>query len=259
MQPRAPISIEPIECIPEIHPGDNLSASIVRALAARPVPAFRNEPAGNRGCPVFVVAQKIVSKSEGRIVRLADVSPSAQALAWAGELHKDPRMVEVILRESRRVVRMERGILIVETRQGFVCANGGVDASNAPQGTVVLLPMDPDESARRLRAELSASLGMPLAVIISDTFGRPWRQGLTNVALGVAGLAPFIDYRGQVDSCGRRLQATLLAVADELAAAAELVMGKTAGIPVAVIQGFQSPGDGSGRDLIRPPQEDLFR
>jgi coenzyme F420-0:L-glutamate ligase/coenzyme F420-1:gamma-L-glutamate ligase len=259
MQPRAPISIDPIECIPEIRPGDNLSASILRALAAKPALAFRCESTGNRGGPIFVVAQKIVSKSEGRIVRLVDVSPSAQALAWADQLRKDPRIVEVILRESRSIVRMERGILIVETHHGFICANGGVDASNAPQGTVVLLPLDPDESARRLRAELSASLGMPLAVIISDTFGRPWRQGLTNVALGLSGLAPLIDYRGQVDSCGRRLQATLLAVADELAAAAELVMGKTAGIPVAVIQGFQSPGDGFGKDLIRPPQEDLFR
>jgi coenzyme F420-0:L-glutamate ligase/coenzyme F420-1:gamma-L-glutamate ligase len=259
MQPRARVSIDGIEYIPEISPGDNLSVSIARALRARPLQRFSGEPDGNLDRPIFVVAQKIVSKSEGRIVRLADVSPSPQAEAWAGPLHKDPRMVEVILRESRRVVRMERGILIVETHHGFICANGGVDASNAPQGTVILLPVDPDESARRLQSDLAAALGTPLAVIISDTFGRPWRQGLTNVALGVSGLAPFIDYRGQLDYYGRPLQATLLAVADELAAAAELVMGKTSGIPVAVIQGFRSPGDGSGRDLIRPSHEDLFR
>jgi coenzyme F420-0:L-glutamate ligase/coenzyme F420-1:gamma-L-glutamate ligase len=167
----------------------------------------------------------------------------------------------VVLREAKRIVRMDRGVLIVETRHGFVCANGGVDASNAPQGTVVLLPLDPDASAARLRSDLDKSLERPVAVIISDTFGRPWRQGLTNVALGVAGLSPFIDYRGQVDYYGRTLQATLLAVADELAAAAELVMGKTAGIPVAVIEGFRYPtdDDGSGRQLIRPPEDDLFR
>lgn len=164
------------------------------------------------------------------------------------------------MQQARRIVRMDRGVLIVETHQGYICANGGVDASNAPSGTVVLLPQDPDGSAERLRQELTREAGRHVAVIISDTFGRPWRMGLTNVALGVSGLSPFIDYRGQVDSGGRLLQATVLAVADELAGAAELVMGKTAGIPAVIIEGFRyAPADGSGRELIRPAEEDLFR
>jgi coenzyme F420-0:L-glutamate ligase/coenzyme F420-1:gamma-L-glutamate ligase len=169
-------------------------------------------------------------------------------------------MVEAVLRETKRVVRMDRGLLISETHHGFVCANAGVDASNAPMGTVVLLPEDPDRSARELRSDLEEALKVNLAVIISDTFGRPWRQGLTNVALGVAGLSPLTDYRGRVDFYGRTLRATVLAVADELAAAAELVMGKTLGIPVVVIEGFQyQPGAGSGRELIRSHEDDLFR
>jgi len=169
-------------------------------------------------------------------------------------------MVEVVLQQARRVVRMERGILIVETHHGYVCANGGVDASNVPCGTVVLLPLDPDRSAGRLRRKVQRGLRRPVAVIISDTFGRPWRLGITNVALGVAGLSPFLDYRGQVDSYGRSLQATVIAVADELAGAAELVMGKTSGIPAAVIEGFIYPSaEGAGKDLIRPAGEDLFR
>jgi len=206
------------------------------------------------------VAQKVVSKSEGRLVHLDRVIPSVQARKWARKYQKDPRIVEVVLQQASRVVRMERGIIIVETHHGYVCANGGVDASNAPCGTVVLLPQDPDRSARRLRRRLARGLHRPVAVVISDSFGRPWRLGITNVALGVAGLSPFIDCRGQVDSYGRLLQATLIAVADELAAAAELVMGKTAGIPVAVIEGFVGlSAAGTGKDLIRPEKEDLFR
>jgi len=209
---------------------------------------------------LFVVAQKVVSKAEGRIVRLDSVAPSTAALQWAEKYNKDPRMVEVVFREARRIVRMDRGVLIVETHHGFVCANGGVDASNAPEGTLVLLPEDPDLSAAKLRAELQGALDAQIAVIISDTFGRPWRQGLTNVALGVSGLSPVIDYRGQVDFCGRSLQSTVLAVADELASAAELAMGKTLGIPVALVEGFPyPPAPGSARELIRPPEEDLFR
>jgi coenzyme F420-0:L-glutamate ligase/coenzyme F420-1:gamma-L-glutamate ligase len=258
--PCTSISIEGLEGIPEILPGDDLGATIVRALSASMPHFTASAGSGNGRGAILVVAQKIVSKAEGRIVRLDTVTPSAQAETWAAQLHKDPAMVEVILREARRVVRMDRGILIVETNQGFVCANGGVDASNAPKGTVIQLPEDPDASARRLRRQLTELLGTPVAVIISDTFGRPWRQGLTNVALGVAGLSPFVDYRGQLDSYGRPLHATILAVADELAAAAELVMGKTSGIPVAVIRGFSYvPHDGCGRELIRPPDEDLFR
>lgn len=169
-------------------------------------------------------------------------------------------MVEVVLQQARRIVRMDRGIIIAETHHGYVCANAGVDASNAPHGMVVLLPPDPDRSAAGLRQAFEAALGRNLAVIVSDTFGRPWRTGLTNVALGVAGLSPVIDYRGQVDSYGRSLHATVLAVADELAGAAELIMGKTTGIPAVVIEGFSySPATGSGRELIRPTEEDLFR
>ncbi len=243
--------------IPEITAEDNLSHHIAAALKASG--GLESAPARGGGV-ILVVAQKVVSKAEGCLVNLADVVPSTRAKVWARQHHKDPRMIEVILREARRVVRMDRGVLIVETRHGFICANGGVDASNAPPGSVVLLPLDVDDSARNLKQSMEAELGVPIAVIISDTFGRPWRQGLTNVALGVAGLSPFVDYRGQLDSYGRPLHATILAVADEIAAAGELVMGKTLGIPVAVIEGFKyQPGAGSGRDLIRPEEEDLFR
>jgi coenzyme F420-0:L-glutamate ligase/coenzyme F420-1:gamma-L-glutamate ligase len=262
-----------LEGIPEIQPGDNLCRIICTALERNR--SSPGSPAGRDKAPeqasdsrgpivwpttVFVLAQKVVSKAEGRIVQLEGVQPSEQAKDWAVRYHKDARMVEVVLREARRIVRMDRGILIAETHHGFICANAGVDASNAPKGTVVLLPEDPDRSARRLRLGLEDALGVPLGVIISDTFGRPWRQGLTNIALGVAGLSPFIDYRGKSDFFGRTLQATVLAVADELSGAAELVMGKTLGIPVALVEGFQySPVEGTGRALIRPPDEDLFR
>jgi coenzyme F420-0:L-glutamate ligase/coenzyme F420-1:gamma-L-glutamate ligase len=243
--------------ISEIKEGDDLSGHIASALRNSGGLASLQE---RRQGVVLVVAQKVVSKAEGRLVRLDDVVPSTGAKVWANQYRKDARIIEVILREARRVVRMERGVLITETSEGFICANGGVDASNAPVGCVVLLPDDADRSARNLRRDLEAALGISPAVIISDTFGRPWRQGLTNVALGVAGLSPFVDYRGQIDSYGRPLRATLLAVADELAAAGELVMGKTLGIPVAVIEGFKyQDAEGSGRALIRPEEEDLFR
>lgn len=238
--------------IPEIRPGDDLGALIVQVVKQA---AFRVGEGD-----VFVVAQKIVSKAEGRVVRLDSVQPSELAARWAAEYQKDPRMVEVALRETRRIVRMERGILISETRHGFICANAGVDASNVPPGTVTLLPECPDESAKRLKAQLEKGFGARVAVIISDTFGRPWREGLVNVALGVVGLAPLVDYRGQPDTFGRTMQATVTAVADELAAAAELVMGKTGRAPVAIVQGFTSSGTtGSGQDLLRPADQDLFR
>jgi coenzyme F420-0:L-glutamate ligase/coenzyme F420-1:gamma-L-glutamate ligase len=243
--------------IPEILPGTDLAKTILSALDGS---GFQQIAPESPGLPVLVIAQKIVSKSEGCVVHLADIEPSAQAQAWAARFHKDPRMVEVVLRQARRIVRMERGIIIAETRHGYVCANAGVDASNAPQGTVVLLPPDADRSAELLRRELKSCLGYDVAVIISDTFGRPWRTGLTNIALGVAGLSPLLDYRGQVDSYGRTLHATVLAVADELAGAAELVMGKTAGIPVVAIEGFPCrPAAGSGKELIRHASDDLFR
>ncbi len=244
------IRIRGLEGMPEIGPGANLCELILSSLKRYRV----------KSGTLFVVAQKVISKSEGRIVQLDSVAPSTPALQWAEKYNKDPRIVEIIFREARRIVRMDRGVLIVETHHGFVCANGGVDASNAPTGTVVLLPEDPDQSAANLRRGLERALNSEIGVIISDTFGRPWRQGLTNVALGVAGLSPVTDYRGQLDSYGRSLQATVLAVADELASAAELVMGKTLGIPVAIIEGFQyQRALGSVRELIRPPEEDLFR
>ena len=209
---------------------------------------------------VFVVAQKIVSKAEGSMVRLDDVEPSLLAAQWAAANGKDERMIEVVLRESRRIVRMDRGILIAETRHGFVCANAGVDASNVPPGFVSVLPADPDASAERIRGGLTKTLRRPLAVIVSDTFGRAWREGVVNIALGVAGLQPLLDYRGTTDIHGRPLTSTVIAVADELAGAAELVMRKTALTPVAVVHGAgEWLGQGTGRMLLREASRDLFR
>jgi len=246
------IRILPLPSMPEVAPGDDLGALIVAALAAAGLKSADGD--------IFVVTQKIISKSEGQLVRLETVEPSARAQEWAETYGKDARVIEVILRQARRIVRKERGALIVETKHGFVCANAGVDASNVPEGVVTLLPEDSDESARRLRSQLEKSFGVSLAVIISDTFGRPWREGVANVALGVAGLEPLLDYRGQPDTHGHTLQMTVVAVADELAAAAELVMGKTKRVPVALIRGFKyKPAAGSGRDLLRRAEEDLFR
>jgi coenzyme F420-0:L-glutamate ligase/coenzyme F420-1:gamma-L-glutamate ligase len=169
-------------------------------------------------------------------------------------------VIALVLREANRIVRMERGVIVVETRHGFVCANAGVDVSNAPEGTAILLPEDADRSARALQGRLEKDFGVHVAVIIADSFGRPWREGLVNVALGVAGIAPLVDYRGKLDAGGKRLQATVIARADEMAAAAELVMGKTDRVPVAILRGIASAGEsGSGRDLIRPAATDIFR
>ena len=181
-------------------------------------------------------------------------------MAWAKAWDKDARAVELVLRESKRIVRMGRGIIISETSHGVVCANAGIDLSNAPAGTAILLPVDPDGSALALKQRLDASLQSNISVIVSDTFGRAWREGLVNVALGVAGLAALIDYRGEKDTSGKELQATIIALADELASAAELVMGKSDRIPLAVIRGVYAPSrEGRGRDLIRPADKDLFR
>ena len=238
--------------IPEIAVGDDLPSLI--AAAAR---EMKLEIAGG---DIFVVAQKIVSKAEGRIVRLDSIEPSHIAREWAAAYDKDARIVEVVLRESKRIVRMERGIMICETRHGFVCANAGVDASNVADNVVTLLPLDSDVSARNIQAALEKSFDVEVAVIISDTFGRPWREGIANVAIGVAGIAPLIDYRGHLDSHGRPLRVTVIAIADELASAAELVMQKSAGVPVAIIRGFDHERrDGSGRELLRSPENDLFR
>jgi coenzyme F420-0:L-glutamate ligase/coenzyme F420-1:gamma-L-glutamate ligase len=207
---------------------------------------------------VLVVAQKAVSKAEGRVVHLADVEPSTEARALAG--NQDPRRLEVILRESARLVRTRPPLVIAETRHGFVCASAGVDSSNAPEaGTVVLLPEDPDASAARIRERLRELSGVAPGVIVSDSFGRPWRQGTTDVAIGLAGVRPLLDLRGERDPAGYELHTTVIAVADELAAAAELVLGKTKGIPAAVIRGVDAAGDGTARDLVMPAERDLFR
>jgi coenzyme F420-0:L-glutamate ligase / coenzyme F420-1:gamma-L-glutamate ligase len=239
--------------LPEIREGDDLSKLIVEAARF----AGRKFASGD----VIVIAQKIVSKSEGRTVGLSTVQPSTEAVSIAQTVQSDPRLVEVVLRESRRIVRKGPHALIVETQHGFVCANAGVDRSNVPGDDVVtLLPKDPDRSARILAAALRKHTGKTLAVIISDTFGRPWRLGLTNVAIGAAGLPALLDLRGTRDRSGKPLHATILAVADELAAAAGLLMGKAGGTPVVVIRGYRfRPVQQSAASIIRPASEDLFR
>jgi coenzyme F420-0:L-glutamate ligase / coenzyme F420-1:gamma-L-glutamate ligase len=207
---------------------------------------------------VVVVAHKVVSKAEGRVVRLVNVEPSARARELAdGE---DPRRLEVILGESARLVRTRPPLVIAETRHGFVCASAGVDASNAPEGdAVVLLPVDPDASAKRLRARLEELTTRRLAVIVSDSFGRAWRQGTTDVAIGCSGLTPLLDLHGQRDTSGYELHATVIAVADEIAGAAELVCGKLDRIPGAIVRGLAPAGEGTARELVMPPARDLFR
>jgi coenzyme F420-0:L-glutamate ligase / coenzyme F420-1:gamma-L-glutamate ligase len=233
------ISILPLEGIPEVREGDDLAA-LIDAVAEL------------EDGDVLVVAQKVVSKAEGRIVRLDKVEASERAKELAAD--RDPRELEVILGEAVRLVRTRPPLVIAETRHGFVCASAGVDHSNAgAAGTLVLLPLDPDASARRLADRLG------VAVIISDSFGRPFRQGTTDVAVGVAGLTPLLDLRGVRDSVGYELRTTMIAVADEIAGAAELVMGKARGIPAAIIRGLELRGKGSARDLVMPAERDLFR
>jgi coenzyme F420-0:L-glutamate ligase/coenzyme F420-1:gamma-L-glutamate ligase len=239
------ISITPVEGLPEIREGDDLAALIA-------------ERAELRDGDVLVVAQKAVSKAEGRVVRLADVEPSDQALDLAAG--EDPRRLEVILRESARLVRTRPPLVIAETKHGFVCASAGVDASNAPEpDTVVLLPEHPDESAARIRERLRELTGADVGVIVSDSFGRAWRQGTTDVAIGLAGVRPLVDLKGERDPAGYELHATVIAIADELASAAQLVLGKTAGIPAAIVRGFDARGEGCARDLVMPAERDLFR
>ena len=207
---------------------------------------------------VVVIAHKAVSKAEGRVVDLGDVEPGERARELAAD--EDPRRLEVILRESARIVRTRPPLVIAETPHGFVCASAGVDASNAPEaGTVVLLPLDPDASAERLRAGLEARTGRRVAVIVSDSFGRAWRQGTTDVAIGCAGLEPLRDLEGERDATGYELHATVIATADEIAGAAELVRGKLDGIPVVVVRGLDVAGNGTARALLMPPERDLFR
>ena len=207
---------------------------------------------------VVVVAQKAVSKAEGRVRALDGIEPSRYAREISAE--RDPRQTEVILGETARIVRLRPPLLIAETRHGFVCASAGVDASNAPEAEmVVLLPEDPDASAARLRDRLRQLTGADVAVIVSDSFGRAWRQGTTDVAIGCAGLRPLLDLHGERDAAGYELHATVIAVADELAGAAELVKGKLDGVPAAVVRGFDRRGEGTAREVVMPPERDLFR
>ena len=247
--------------LPEIQTGDDLSLLIADAWRG----AMAEEPdlapaAGD----VLVVTQKVVSKAEGAIVDLRAVTPRPEAVAFARRWDRDPRQVEVVLREAAAVVRMERGVIITRTRHGFVCANGGVDASNVAPDTVTLLPEDPDRSARDIRTRLAELLALEPertpAIVISDSFGRPWRWGIVDVALGVAGFGPLDDQRGRPDTAGRVMRSTVVAVADEIASAAELASGKTSGRPVVLVRGLTLPaGDGSiTREMIMPIENDLF-
>jgi coenzyme F420-0:L-glutamate ligase/coenzyme F420-1:gamma-L-glutamate ligase len=240
------IHVLPVEGLPEIVEGDELAALIAAAVELR-------------DGDVVCVAQKVVSKAEGRIVSLDEVEPSDEARSLAGS-DGDPRRLEIVLRESVRVLRSRPPLVIAETRHGFVCASAGVDASNAPApDTVVLLPEDPDASAARLRAALEELTGRSLGVIVTDTFGRSWRRGITNVAIGAAGTEVLRDLRGVYDPAGYELHSTVIAVADEIAAAAELVMGKTARIPAAVVRGLDVAGCATASELVMPPEDDLFR
>ena len=244
------IQVLGIEGFPEVRLGDDLERLISEGVRRELHPR-----------DVLVVTHKIISKAEGRLVDLRTIEPSVLAKGYAISYGKDPRHIEVVLRESRRIVRMDRGIIISETHHGFVCANAGVDASNVPDDdTVCLLPVDPDASAARLRGALAEDPGLEVAVVITDSFGRTWRHGITDVAIGVAGMDPVADYRGQRDPHGYPLEASVLAVADELASAAELVMGKTDGIPLAIVRGYSySPASGSAKEILMPTERDMFR
>jgi coenzyme F420-0:L-glutamate ligase / coenzyme F420-1:gamma-L-glutamate ligase len=253
----AAITVVALTGLPEVRTGDHLPALLVDALVATPgaLPLAPDD--------VLVVTQKVVSKAEGAVVDLRTIEPRDEAVAFAQAFDRDARQVEVVLREARRVVRMERGVLITETRHGFVCANGGIDASNVgPESgdVVTLLPVDPDASAAGIRAAVRARTGTDVPIIVSDSFGRPWRWGIVDVAIGVSGLRPLEDLRGTPDADGRTMRSTVRAVADEIASAAELVLGKTAGRPAALVRGVRfRRGEGSIREAIMTAESDLFR
>jgi coenzyme F420-0:L-glutamate ligase/coenzyme F420-1:gamma-L-glutamate ligase len=235
-----------------VAPGDDLASLVGDGIAA----SGQQLQAGD----IVVVTHKIVSKAEGQVVDLRTITPSPLATQFGERWDKDPRKIEMVLREARRIVRMDRGVLIAETRHGFVCASAGVDASNAPRpDTVVLLPEDPDASAARLREVLERRTGKQLGVVVTDTFGRPWRRGIANVAIGSAGIEVLRDLRGIRDPTGYELDTTVIAIADEIAAAAELVMGKTERVPAAVVRGLHVAGTGTAHELVLPAELDLFR
>jgi len=253
----AGIEVLALDGIPEIQPGDDLSALILAALdaTAGALPLRIDD--------VLVVTQKIVSKAEGAVVDLTSIEPRPEAIAFAERWDRDPRQVEIVLREARRVVRMDNGVVITETPHGFICANGGIDASNVgpESGSIVtLLPVDPDASAARIRAAVSERHVVDVPVIVSDSFGRPWRWGIVDVAIGVSGMLALEDLRGTPDRDGRVMRSTVRAVADEIASAAELALGKIAARPVAIVRGASFVrGEGSIRDALIPPEFDLFR
>lgn len=251
--PAPELTVIGITGIPEIRPGADLAAFIVSSAKKQRL-AITNDD-------ILVVTQKVVSKAEGQEVKLAEVKPSLFALDYAKQWGKDPRQIEIVLRESKRIVKMDIGVLITQTHHGFICANSGVDMSNASRdGVAMLLPKDPDASARSIRSGIEKATGRSPAVIISDTFGRPWRDGQTNVAIGIAGMDAMADYRGQKDTRGAEMKVTLIAVADELASAAELVMGKTLGVPAALVRGYKyKHGEGTYKTLLYRPEIDLFR
>ena len=243
------VRVIPLRGIPELEDGDDLAALLADAAA---------RTGGFERDDVVVVAQKVVSKAEGRIVDLSEIEPSPRAHELAAD--QDPRRIEVILRESREVVRARPPLVIAETRHGFVCASAGVDTSNAKgPDTLVLLPVDPDASALGLRSRIHELTGVDIGLIVSDSFGRAWRRGTTDVALGVSGIVALLDLKGARDSTGYELHATEIAIADEIAGAAQLVMGKTDGIPAAIVRGLTAAGDGRGSDLVMPRERDLFR
>ena len=239
--------------MPEVREGDDLPSLILGASEAQGTPVEDGD--------ILVVTQKVVSKAEGAVVDLKQVEPSELAKTLAADWDKDPRHVEVVLQESRRIVRMDHGVLITETRHGFICANSGVDASNLPgEDLVCLLPKDPDASAKRILDAIQQRTGHTVAVIISDTFGRPWRGGTTDIAIGTAGMDPLKDYRGMPDRYGRTLRVSVAAVADEVTGAAELVTGKNQAIPVTLVRGFRyEESTGGSKGLIRDPSLDMFR
>ncbi len=236
----------------KISKGHNLASLILYSIRANGLELVDKD--------VVVVTQKIVSKAEGMVVDLRDVTPSADAVKIAEEQGKDPRVVELMLREAKRIVAMQNGVIITETRHGFICANSAIDGSNVEDGYVTLLPIDPDASARSIREGLINATGKRIAVIISDTFGRPFREGQVNVAIGIAGIKPIIDYRGLRDMYGRELRVTSIAVVDEIASAAELVMGKSRGVPIAIVRGleYEDAEDVSIKELIRDERKDIF-
>ncbi len=253
MTSESDIELQAIRGIPEVLEGDDLGLLIVQAATEAGLPLEDGD--------ILIIAQKVVSKAEGRLVDLRSVTPSERAIALAAKQNRDPRLIEVVLSESASLLREDSHVLITETSHGFVCANAGVDRSNVKgEDWVSLLPADPDASARILRSRFREIAGVDLAVIITDTFGRAWREGLANTAIGLAGLNPLLDFRGQRDDFGKELSATVLAVADELAAASGLLMGKTARIPVVRVRGYDfEKGDFSASALIRPKERDLFR